>query len=114
MSNISTNVLSNMLMNQSKEENTVQQENPSLIMFGEKTQEKIKPIDKIQINTFDKESLIKSGVINLLVIILSTLLPVSWMLRDNHKVDKRQKKELYSKGTDDIINMCSNGVGNTC
>jgi len=84
-SSVSTNALSDVLMNQSKVESTAEQEESPSILFSEETQEEVEPIEKIQINTFDTKSLVKSGMMNLFVIIISTLLPVMWMLRNNPK-----------------------------
>ena len=86
VSSVTTTVLSDILMNQSKTENTAAQEqSASAILFGEDERDEAEPIEEIKIDSFDKGSLLKSGIINFFVIIISTLLPVIWLLRKNPK-----------------------------
>jgi ABC-type antimicrobial peptide transport system, permease component len=84
-SSVSTNVVSNMLMNQSQVDSTVTQNNTGMLFEEDLENEKIEAITEIQIEKFDKESLIKSGFVNLFVIIISTSIPIIWMLNKNPK-----------------------------
>ena len=86
VSKISTNTLSDVLMNNSKiESETIKEGTPEILFGTELEKEEINHIEKLQVENFDKDSLIKSATINIFVIIISTLLPVIWTLSKNPK-----------------------------
>lgn len=86
VSSSATPAFSEILLQQTQPQAEAVQENNSGIIFGGNTKnEETKPVEEIQVQSLDLESLLKTGVNNLLVIAFATLLPVMWILQKNPK-----------------------------